>query len=433
MSFSRPIDHKEYIRLKYLGQAPDDVVEKKLRKKSKVKAATKKSNIRVFDDDLDLKKIKSNADDDELEIQYGTQEEKPSIAMIIDERSDELKRKDKNQGVWKPIAPTDDTLETTTPSTSSQPSTSKSTHSLFKSRAKHIIKKEPHDDDDVSPPRVRRRHESDEDLSPPRIKPGAKSNSPGDISPPRIRKRHSDDDLSPPRPKKSDPSPPRVRRRRDSDSDSSPPRSRRGDRRGEESRRSTTHHKRDPSPQRNKLGLTQEEMGRGAKTIYRDRSTGKKRDMEAEANTKVKPDPEEEELKRKYERWSKGIKQVAAKDERTQEVLKEMDKPLARYDDDEDRDKLLKERELQDDPMLQYMRKKKQKEEVKKSTSEGKVHYVMPKYKGPPAPPNRYGIEPGYRWDGVDRSNGFEKKLMSKSAERSANLDEAYKWSTEDM
>lgn len=47
--------------------------------------------------------------------------------------------------------------------------------------------------------------------------------------------------------------------------------------------------------------------------------------------------------------------------------------------------------------------------------------------------PNRFGIRPGYRWDGVDRSNGYEKKWFTVQNTKKAELEESYKWSTEDM
>ena len=56
-----------------------------------------------------------------------------------------------------------------------------------------------------------------------------------------------------------------------------------------------------------------------------------------------------------------------------------------------------------------------------------------PMYKGPPPKPNRYGIRPGYRWDGIDRGNGYEDRLLSSLHSKGREKEEAYKWSSADM
>lgn len=58
---------------------------------------------------------------------------------------------------------------------------------------------------------------------------------------------------------------------------------------------------------------------------------------------------------------------------------------------------------------------------------------VKPLYKGPPPKPNRFNIRPGFRWDGVDRGNGFEDKLLSQRNQMHHQKEVAYRWSTADM
>ena len=51
------------------------------------------------------------------------------------------------------------------------------------------------------------------------------------------------------------------------------------------------------------------------------------------------------------------------KEQEVEDMIHEMNKPLARYKDDEDLDKMLREKERSGDPMLEFVRKRKEKRE----------------------------------------------------------------------
>ena len=65
---------------------------------------------------------------------------------------------------------------------------------------------------------------------------------------------------------------------------------------------------------------------------------------------------------------------------------------------------------LLDDPMKNLLSKNKIIEETDELIK--KRGFYLPKCKFAPLN-NRFDIKPGYRWDGVNRSNGFENKIMN--------------------
>lgn len=177
-------------------------------------------------------------------------------------------------------------------------------------------------------------------------------------------------------------------------------------------------------------------------TIYRD-ATGRRIDVSLKRAEARAAAEEKVRAERKERENAMGDVQRREKEARKQELEDAKFLSLARGADDEEMNDELKGRMRWDDPMAKYMAERRAEEEAEtralsKSTVKGRsgattttsnTSVVRKKmYQGPPAAPNRYGILPGWRWDGVDRSNGFEKEWFQARSRRGREEELKFQW-----
>jgi len=139
-----------------------------------------------------------------------------------------------------------------------------------------------------------------------------------------------------------------------------------------------------------------EHSGKGKETIYRDASGRIINVAMKRADARKKAEEEAARAAAAVEA-QRGDVQRSEKEKRKERLREARFMTVARHADDVELNEELRERERWDDPAAGFLEKRKA----------GKSVSGRPLYEGASAP-NRYGIRPGYRWDGVDRGNGFE-------------------------
>ena len=159
-----------------------------------------------------------------------------------------------------------------------------------------------------------------------------------------------------------------------------------------------------------------DQSGRGEETIYRDASgriiNVQMKRAEARKTAEIEAAKAAAELEAQ-----KGYVQRAQKEKRKEQLEEAKLMTVARYADDVELNEELKEIERWNDPAAGFLERKR----------EGKSVGGRPLYGGAAAP-NRYGIRPGHRWDGVDRGTGFEKEYFASRNRRENLKNMDYAW-----
>ncbi|KAK4935371.1 Pre-mRNA-splicing factor cwc26 [Elasticomyces elasticus] len=171
-------------------------------------------------------------------------------------------------------------------------------------------------------------------------------------------------------------------------------------------------------------------------TIYRD-ATGRRIDVSMKRAEARAAEAEKRRAEKQAKDDAMGDVQRRERDAAKKDLEEAKFLSLARGADDEQMNEQLRQVQRWDDPMAQYMAEKAAEERGsrgvvsakgaggagEKTTTKARARV----YAGH-APPNRYGIAPGWRWDGVDRGNAFEKEWFQARSRSTRNADLEYQW-----
>lgn len=315
-------------------------------------------------------------------------------------------------------------------------------------------------DEDLSPPR--RGH--DEDLSPPRRRHSRDTSSAGkgeqradfsaasrtqekDLSPPRKRrgtadvalsKREREEDLSPPRRGHDadmshgekgivdkDSFSKRRQDRNEHEKDLSPPR------RAQDKDLSPPRRPRSSGPEAERAPA-----GRRSNVVFRDREGRiiSEEEWLTLEGAKGRKRPRERGPAPVLE-WGSGLRQKEDLASKKREEAKVANQPFARYEIDEDYDADLRARDRWADPIAQAPKASSKEAEAAEPARQDEGRRHAPERPTCPhdAPPNRFGIKPGYRWDGVVRGNGFEEERIKAINRRKWEAEMAHMNNTADL
>ncbi|KAK4204152.1 putative Pre-mRNA-splicing factor cwc-26 [Triangularia verruculosa] len=159
--------------------------------------------------------------------------------------------------------------------------------------------------------------------------------------------------------------------------------------------------------------------------ILRD-ATGRRIDVSMRRAQARRELQEKQRAEAEKQRLLKGDVQVQEAEKRRERLEEAKLMKLARGKDDEEINREQREEGRWNDPMAQFLTET----DINKPGKGGKKKKGLkgrPVYNGP-AEPNRYGIRPGYRWDGVDRGNGWEKERFRMLNKKEMNKGLEYAW-----